>query len=84
VTHYEITSLLLSLIGMLLIPVLVLLWRAAVNWTKLSDNVSHIIETNDTAHQDIVNQMAHDRQATNQRLRYLEEYFMNLGMRPRR
>lgn len=82
-THYEITSVLLSLIGVLLIPVLVLLWRAAVNWTKLSDNVQHIIKTNDAAHRDIVDQMSRDRNATDRRLRYLEEYFMN-GRRPRR
>lgn len=83
-THYEVTSVLLGIIGVLLIPVLGLLWRTAVKWTRLSDDVKHIVETNDAAHRDIVNQMAHDRQSADQRLRYLEEYFMASGMRFRR
>jgi hypothetical protein len=84
VTHYELTTTLLSVIGILLIPVLVLLWRAAVNWTKLSDAVKHIMKTNDDGHKAIVEQMAYDRKATNERLLYLERYFMEHGMRPRR
>jgi hypothetical protein len=84
VTGYEVTNVLLAIIGVLLIPAVVLLWRAAVNWTRLTDDVKHIVQNNDQAHQNIVSQMSHDRSVTNERLRYMEEYFMQNGMRPRR
>jgi hypothetical protein len=87
-THFEITTLVLSVIGILLIPLIRMAWLAMVRWIstetqlkQLVKDVGTLVENQDTVHSAIYKQMQIDREATNTRLRYLEEYFMNHGMR---
>lgn len=79
-TRFETLSLLLSALGLLFIPTLVLLFRGAMKWTRVEDkldeavkDLGEIVANENRAHADIVRQMADDRAATNQRLRWLEE-----------
>lgn len=87
-THFELTSAILSVIGILLIPLMSIMIRGAVKWTRtegsLNDLVTATREKNrrdDKVHEEMYAQMRIDREATNTRLRYLEEYFMSHGMR---
>lgn len=71
----------LAVIGVILIPLLALLIRIAMKWTRLEDRVTdiaddlkEIIEDKDRAHAEIMTQMREDRTANNQRLRWLEEH----------
>jgi hypothetical protein len=74
----------LSLISIILIPLAIVVVRLAMRWATLVSGMTDLIKNNDEAHVEIVKQMGIDRSATNQRLRYLEEYFMQNGMRLRR
>ena len=74
----------------MLIPAVVLMYRVITRWIKredkitaLADNMTHIVENNDRAHQEIITQMRYDRSVTDRRLRWFEEYFMQNGMRLR-
>ena len=87
-THYNLITVILSILGIILIPILGVLIRGMVRWIRTEDelkvlvaDVRELIENKDKVHSDILNQMRFDRDATNQRLRYLEEYFMSHGMR---
>ena len=79
-THYEVTSLLLVIISVILIPALVLLVKVSGKWTQMSDNIKHLVDNNDAAHREIMKQMSLDREVTNKRIRWFEEYFMRHGM----
>jgi hypothetical protein len=83
-THFEITSLFLSIIGIILIPVLGFLIRGAVKWTRtedrlatLVDDVRELVNSSERVHTAMYDQMRADRDATNKRLRFIEEWFMN-------
>lgn len=89
-THYDITNIVLTIIAVILIPGVALLVRGTMKWTHTSDKIDNmansmeqIVTNNDAAHQAIINQMTNDREATNRRLRWFEEYFMQNGMRVR-
>jgi outer membrane murein-binding lipoprotein Lpp len=82
VSSYEWAILLTSLLSILLIPALVLLVRISQKWTRSEDkleqiasDMSDLVIDKDKVHQELVNQMREDRNATNLRLRYLEENF---------
>lgn len=73
-----------SVVGILLVPLIVLLFRVVVNATRLEDKVQNIaddltelVKDKDKTHAEILTQMREDRQATNQRLRWLEENVWN-------
>jgi hypothetical protein len=79
-THYEVTSLLLVIISVILIPALMLLVKVSGKWTQMSDDIKHLVDNNDAAHREIMKQMSLDREVTNKRIRWFEEYFMRHGM----
>lgn len=73
-----------SVVGILLIPLIVLMFRIVVNATRLEDKVQNIaddltelVKDKDKTHAEILTQMREDRQATNTRLRWLEENLWN-------
>lgn len=82
-THFEVTSLILTLITVVLIPTLVVLVRGAVKWTQtedklgsLVDAVEKLVDEKDKVHAAMLDQMTRDRDATDRRLRFIEERFM--------
>lgn len=69
-----------TLVGIILIPIVVLLWRVAVGATHLKDQIENmekdikdLVENKDKTHQTIFESMKEDRRATDRRLRWLEE-----------
>lgn len=75
------------IIAVLLIPLIVMLARGMVRWVRTEDKLNELVEDvrklvddKDRTHREISEQMRFDRDATNKRLRYLEEYFMSHGM----
>lgn len=79
-THYEWITLILTILSVLLIPCLILLVRATVKWTRVedrlnmvADDLKELVHDKDKVHQEIIAQMREDRNATNRRLRWLEE-----------
>jgi hypothetical protein len=83
-------ALILSAIGIVFIPTLAFIVRATIKWTRVEDKLSELVddmrklvEDKEKTHTDMIRQMAEDRSATNQRLRWLEENVWNRGNRPR-
>jgi len=77
---------LLSVLSVLIIPALVILVRGAVKWTRtedklstLVDDVRELVEQKDKVHAAMLEQMRVDRDATDKRLRFIEEWFMTSG-----
>ena len=71
----------LSILGVVLIPSQVALFRAAMKWAdiqsevrQLSRKLAEMIEQKNRDHDNIYKGMQDDRLATNQRLRWLEEH----------
>lgn len=81
-----ILTLIMTFIGVLLIPLLAVLWRGAVKWTRVEtklDNVIEdlkmIVEDKDKVHREMTDQMREDRKATNDRLTWLERNLWERG-----
>ena len=79
-TTSEWLTFLTSLVAILLIPAIVLLVRIVRKWTRTEDRldavataVEKLVEDKDKIHQEMFAQMREDRNATNTRLRWLEE-----------
>lgn len=73
-----------SFVGVILIPVIALLWRIAVSITRDRDQITgiqedlhNLIADKDKVHKEMYEQMREDRNATNTRLRWLEENLWN-------
>lgn len=73
-------SLLVVLITAVFVPMIVVLYRGIVKWTRTEDKLDALIEDmeklvkdKDATHNAMINQMTNDRQATDRRLRWLEE-----------
>lgn len=73
-----------SFVGLLLIPLIALMFRGVIKATQLEDKVHNIaddltqlVKDKDKVHTELVAQMREDRQATNDRLRWLEEHVWN-------
>lgn len=86
-TRFEITTLCLSVIGVLMVPLIGVMLRGMIRWIRTEDrldtligDVRELVSDQDKVHSDILSQMKYDRDATNTRLRYLEEFFMAYGM----
>lgn len=86
-THFEVDTLILSVISIVVIPIIVLLVRGAVKWTRvesklesLVSSVDKLVKDKDTVHNEIIVQMRDDRKATDRRLRWLEEHLWRGGM----
>jgi hypothetical protein len=76
----------LSIIALLLVPILRLMWNAGRAQQKIEDTqdtlikaVQKLVEDKDKVHAEMIMQMREDRNATNIRLRWLEENMWNRG-----
>lgn len=85
-TKYEWVSVALTVVAVLLIPVIVILVRGAIKWTHVEDKLSELVTdvgqlvaNKDKVHSEMLEQMRLDREATDRRLRFIEEWFMNRG-----
>ena len=74
---------LLTLVFLVMSAILGMLVRSVQKFTRvevrqdvLIRDVSALVESKDKTHQAMLEQMRLDRDATNQRLRYIEEWFM--------
>ena len=81
---YETLSITLAILVGLLIPMVVILIRTAVKWTRVETKLDQvvkdlalIVEDKDKVHREMQTQMREDRNANNQRLRWLEEHLWN-------
>lgn len=62
-----------------LIRVVVKATRTEDKISELADDVKQLITDKDKVHAEMLGQMRFDRDATDKRLRYLEEFFMRHG-----
>jgi len=76
----------LTVFSVLLTPILVILIRGAVKWTRtedklgmLVDDVRQLVADKDKVHAEILEQMRLDRDNTDRRLRFIEEFWMQRG-----
>ena len=83
-TRFEALSLLLSFTALILIPIAILVIRIIIKLTKAEDKltqvveaVEQLIEDKEKVHVEMYRQMRDDREATNKRLRWLEEHLWN-------
>ena len=79
-------SVILTVFSVLLIPTLIILIRGAVKWTRtedklgmLVDDVRQLVADKDKVHSEILEQMRVDRENTDRRLRFIEEFWMKMG-----
>lgn len=89
-THYEVITILLSVVTALLIPAVVIMIRGAIKWTRMEDklgnavdNIGRLVLDKDKVHAEIAEQMRFDRDATNRRLERLEEIWIRRSVRGR-
>lgn len=82
--RFQILALLLSFITVVVVPMLGLTVRNAVRWTKIELRVGEItkdlraiVDDKNAVHLRIHQEMREDREATNRRLRWLEENLWN-------
>lgn len=69
-----------------LLPTFAIMWRGAIRWTRVEDrlaglceDIKELVESKDRVHAEMLAQMRYDREATDRRLRFIEEYFMRAG-----
>lgn len=79
-------AIILTIFSVFLIPTLVILIRGAVKWTRtedklgeLVDDVRQLVADKDKVHAEILEQMRLDRDNTDRRLRFIEEFWMQRG-----
>jgi hypothetical protein len=84
----EWTAVILAIFSVLLLPALAILLRGAIKWTRTEDKLATLVEDvreliadKDRVHAEILEQMRVDRDATDRRLRYVEQWFMDQGFR---
>jgi len=72
-------SVVISTIGVVVVPCMLFLWRSAVKWTRVEtkletifDKLDEIVKDKDKVHQEIMSSQREDRLATNRRLEWLE------------
>jgi uncharacterized membrane protein len=77
---FQLATFILSIVTLVLIPAVLVLLRGAVRWTKVEDKLDRmvgrmeeLVKDKDQTHAEILTQMREDRNATNRRLRWLEE-----------
>lgn len=82
-TQYDVLTLLLAGTTVILIPALTILIRGTVKWVRieskvdyLAENLRAILHDDIKIHAELADQMREDRRATNERLRWLEEWHM--------
>ena len=76
----QVLGVILSALAVVFIPLMVMLYRGIVKWTRTEDKLDHLIDDvktlitdKDQTHKEMLQQMTDDRRATDRRLRWLEE-----------
>lgn len=76
----------LAIFSVLLIPTLLFIVRGTVKWTRtedkltqLVDSIGRLVSDKDKVHTEILEQMRVDRESTDKRLRFIEEFWMRRG-----
>lgn len=79
-------TIILTAFAVLFVPAITVLIRATIKWTRVESRLDEIandlvalIKDKDQAHIEILTAMREDRQATDKRLRWLEEHLWNQG-----
>lgn len=79
-----VAEIILSVIAVLMIPLLRLIWGAGQKQQQIEDkqvelikNMEKLIADKDAVHREIIQTIREDREATNKRLRWLEENLWN-------
>lgn len=74
-------TVILFVISILVLPTLALMVRIVIKWTRMeakmeevTQDLRAIVESKDQVHREITEQMGRDREATDKRLRWLEEH----------
>lgn len=82
----QLLALILTSMAVIFIPLLVLMVRIVVKWTKVEANLEDLtgdmkalVIDKEKTHTEMLRQMADDRRATDRRLRWLEENIWNRG-----
>lgn len=81
-------TLLILVISGVFIPMVIVLYRGIVKWTRTEDKldqlileVEKLVKDKDETHKQMLSQMTNDRAATDRRLRWLEENVWKRGTR---
>lgn len=76
----------LMVFSVLLLPTLAIMVRGAVKWTRTEDklaelvgDVRELVGNEEKVHAEMLAQMRSDRDVTDKRLRFIEEFFMRRG-----
>lgn len=79
-----VAEIILSVIAVLMIPLIRLIWGAGQKQQQIEDkqvelikNMERLIADKDAVHREIIQTIREDREATNKRLRWLEENLWN-------
>ena len=79
-----IVTIMISVMSIIVIPLLVSVFRAALRWKGIEDklekvvtDIREIVDDKNRIHTELVGMMREDREATNRRLRWLEENLWN-------
>lgn len=74
-------GLIVSILAVIVIPFMIALIRITIKWTRIEERLNELtadmkelVENKDKVHSDIINTMSNDREATNRRLRWVEEH----------
>lgn len=88
-SEFEWISVLLSILTVIVLPILVLLVRITVRWTRTEDQLNNLIgdvkdlvEAKERVHNEMYRSMREDRVSTDKRLRWLEENLWNSRRNP--
>lgn len=77
--NFQILSAMMTILGVMLIPLMAMAVRGLVKWTKsevqltqVAKDLAALVEDKDKTHAAMQEQMKYDRDATNRRLEWLE------------
>jgi len=79
-------TLAILILSVVIVPVLVTMLRMSIRWTRVEAkleqlvlDVKKLVVDKDRTHQELQQQATNDRQATDKRLRWLEEFLWKRG-----
>lgn len=86
-TTFDWAVILMSIVSVLLIPAIALMINVSMKWTRaqariesLTEDVRELVVNKERTHAEMLQQMREDRNATDKRLRWLEEYLWRYGV----
>jgi hypothetical protein len=89
-TRFEVLTLLLTVVSILLIPTLALIIRITRKWTRVEDRLDRVVKDldklvtdKDKVHAAIIATMKHDREVMDRRVVWLERNIWSRGQRRR-